>query len=300
MKTSYCFAVRLVVLGAALLPHATAWAWGNEGHEIIGQIATHFLQPTVRAKIDAMLAADTSTLTAHDFVSETTWADRFRDSDRNTTKVHYLETRQWHFVDIELANGNVDTACFNHPSIPAGTPVSSGPTADCSVDKIDEFVAELRSSNTSAAEKLLALKFVMHFVGDLHQPLHAADNHDAGGNAEQVSAVGLGSGTLHGFWDTQFVQRLGADPIAVGDELAAKITTAHVTQWSIGTSTDWALESFGVARTEVYANLPKPSAKGVYALPASYVAASGPIVTLQLSRAGVRLARVLNDALAGQ
>jgi hypothetical protein len=136
---------------------------------------------------------------------------------------------------------------------------SSGPAANCSVDKIDEFVAELRAPATSASEKLLALKFLMHFVGDLHQPLHSADNDDAGGNAEQVTAADLGSGTLHGFWDTQFVQRLGSDPIAIGDELAAKITAAHVTQWSTGTATDWAQVSFGIAKTEVYANLPKPA-----------------------------------------
>jgi hypothetical protein len=232
-------------------------------------------------------------------VSETTWADRFRDSDRNTTKVHYLETRQWHFVDIELSDGNVDAACSNHPPIPAGTLASSGPAADCSVDKIDEFVAELQSASTPAGEKLLALKFLMHFVGDLHQPLHSADNHDAGGNAEHVSAAGLGTGTLHGFWDTQFVRRLGSDPLAVGDALALKITAADVVTWSAGTATTWATESFAGAKTEVYGTLPKPNAKGVYALPASYVTATKAIVTLHLSRAGVRLAHVLNKALAG-
>ena len=244
-----------------------------------------------------MLAADTNTLTAQDFVSESMWADRYRDSDRNGAKVNYLRTRQWHFTDIELADGNIDLACFNHPPVATGTPASLGPPTDCSIDKINEFAAELRSPTTLAGEKLVALKFLIHFVGDLHQPLHSADNHDAGGNAETVSAAGLGSGLLNGFWDRQLTQRLGTDPIAVGDALATTITKAQVATWSTSAPTDWALESCELAKIKVYGTLPKPNAAGVYVLPASYVTASQGIVTLQLSRAGVRLARVLNDAL---
>lgn len=275
-----------------------ARAWGNEGHEIVGEVATHFLQPTVRQRVMAMLAADTDPLTAHDFVSETTWADRYRDADRDSTRIHYLQTHQWHFVDTELADADIDKACFGHPSLPTGTPASGGVAADCAVDKIDAFAAELQSPATTAAERLVALKFLMHFVGDIHQPLHSSDAHDSGGNAKKVAAAGLGSGTLHGFWDTQFVVKLGSDPIAVGDALAAKITVAQVATWSSGTPASWSKEAFLVAKTQVYGKLPKPAGSGTYALPAAYVKASTPVVSLQLSRAGVRLATVLNRALA--
>jgi len=283
--------------GLSVLP-APCLAWGDEGHEIVGQIATHYLLPAVRQRVFALLAADPDKLTAHDFVSETTWADRFRDSDRHSTKIHYDQTHLWHFVDIELADANLDAACFSHPPLPSGTVASLGPAQDCVVDKIDEFAAELRSPQTTPAERLVALKFVMHFVGDLHQPLHASDSRDAGGNAKKVKAAGLGSGSLHGFWDTQFVRRLGTDPIAAGDALAAVITPTQVAQWSQGSSADWARESFGIARTSVYGALPKPGTNGVYALSGTYVAASKPIVSTQLSRAGVRLATVLNAALS--
>jgi hypothetical protein len=295
--TRHARALRLLTFIVACTLTGSAFAWGNEGHETVGEIATHFLEPVVRQKVMAMLAADTDKLTAHDFVSETTWADRFRDSDRGGTQVHYLATRNWHFVDTELSDANIDTACFGHPAIPAGKVASLGPANDCVVDKINEFATELKSNATSKSERLVALKFLLHFVGDLHQPLHASDAHDAGGNAKNVSAAGLGSGTLHGFWDTQFVAQLGADPIALGDALAAKITTANVTTWSAGTPTDWAHESFAIAKTSVYGKLPKPGSNGKYVLPASYVSASKAIVTLQLQRAGVRLASVLNKAL---
>ncbi len=281
------------IVAAFTLPLAPARAWGPEGHEIVGEIAMHFLQPAAKARALAMLAADTTSLTAHDFRSETTWADAFRDA----TKANAAATAPWHFTDLEIDGPDVAAACFGRPAIPPGTPASAGPANDCAIDKIDEFASELASPSTPAAERLLALKFVMHFVGDLHQPLHSSDDHDRGGNDKKVTATGIGSGVLHGFWDTQFVRRLGDDPVAVGDALAKKITAADVTAWSTGTSSDWAMEAFVIARDQVYGKLPKPTASGTFVLPASTVAASRAIVTLQLSRAGVRLAHVLNTAL---
>ncbi len=296
MSLEHALVAALACIGVAA-PWSSARAWGDEGHEIVGEIATHFLTPTARTKAFALLAADQDPLTAHDFVHETTWADHFRDSDRDTTKVHYLQTHLWHFVDIEIADGDVDRACYGHPALPPATVASLGPASDCAIDKIAEFEAELASPRTSASERLLALKFLLHFVGDIHQPLHASDDHDAGGNLKSVTAAGLGSGTLHGFFDTPFVQRLGADPVAVGDALARRITAADVAAWSSGTPTQWAVESFGIAKARIYAKLPAPT-NGTYALPAAFVAAAQGIVTGQLSRAGVRLAAVLNAALA--
>src|SRR6185437_15800889 len=92
------------ILGAALamtfaLPPASLFAWGDDGHEIIGVIAYARLAPAVKKKVDALLATDRDTLTAADFVSRTVWADKYRDSDRQTTKKRYEGTREWHFVD---------------------------------------------------------------------------------------------------------------------------------------------------------------------------------------------------------
>jgi hypothetical protein len=75
-----------------------------------------------------MLAADPDDLTTHDIASEATWADRYRDSDRNGSRQHYEQTWRWHFVNVELGDPNLDTACFGHLPLPAGTVASNGPS----------------------------------------------------------------------------------------------------------------------------------------------------------------------------
>jgi hypothetical protein len=92
--------VLLVVATTAPCP---ALAWGDEGYEIIALIAGHYLDPAARTKLAMLLAADTDTLTGHDIASEATWADKYQDSDRDTTRIRYEGTRLWHFVDIEVA-----------------------------------------------------------------------------------------------------------------------------------------------------------------------------------------------------
>jgi hypothetical protein len=271
-----------------------AAAWGDEGHEIIALVAERFLDPAVREKIAAMLAADTDNLTAHDLASETTWADRYRDSDRNGSRQHYEQTRDWHFVDVELGDPSLDRACFGHPPLPAGTVASNGPARACVVDKIEQFTAELADPRTDPEERLVALKFVFHLVGDLHQPLHAADDHDAGGNRKRVTADGFRPGNLHHFWDTEWVRRLGDDPRQIATALTAAISDEQRQIWSRGTVSDWVMESFGVAHKDAYGLLPEPTTRGVYVLDARYVDAAVQDVRFQLSRAGVRLAVILN------
>jgi hypothetical protein len=170
-----------ILLCVALTSPHPAAAWGDEGHKVIALIAEHYLDPAVRANVTGLLTADTDTLTGHDIASEATWADKYRDSDRDTTKIGYEATWRWHFVDIELAQPDLASACSGHPPLPPGVPASKGPPRACVVDKIDQFAAEFGSPTTSASEQLLAVKFLLHFVGDLHQPLHAADDRDAGG-----------------------------------------------------------------------------------------------------------------------
>jgi len=211
------------LLGSALLTKQAA-AWGNEGHQIIADIAEQYLEPVALASLRAILDEDHDGLTANDIADEAMWADRYPDLDRNGSRERYERTRHWHFVDIELDRPNLDLACFGHPRLPAGVPASSGPAEACIVDKIDQFAAELGNSGTDPEERLVALKFVLHLVGDVHQPLHTADDHDAGGNGRQVRAGGLGSGKLHHFWDIEFVERLGPSPAETAARLIAGIS----------------------------------------------------------------------------
>jgi hypothetical protein len=291
-------AVLGVIVSLCSVPTAV-YAWGDEGHEVVGLIAMHYLTPAVKKKVNAILAADTTKLTPNKSIDvEATWADKFRDSDRNTTKVHYNETHNWHYVDLEISAPDLKSACFGEPTL-NGASASAGPANDCIVDKIDEFTTELKDPATTDQERLYALQFLLHFVGDIHQPLHSSDNNDEGGNAESVKATGVkpASGNLHGFWDTQFVTAQGTSKTAIANKLIAKISAAESTKWAAGTAADWAQEAFASAKVNAWGPLPTPTSAHRYTLPASYVKNAEGTVATQLSKAGVRLAFVLNNAL---
>lgn len=167
------------------------------------------------------------------------------------------------------------------------------------MDKIDELTAELHDGATNDQERLYALQFILHFVGDVHQPLHASDEHDQGGNTEMVTAPGLSwtGGNLHAFWDTQLVTLQGKGKTAIARKLIAQITPAQRTTWSAGSAIDWAKESSASAEVDGYGRLPTPTSPHHYTLPKSYVTNAKAVVAEQLSKAGVRLAFVLNTAL---
>lgn len=274
-----------------------ALAWGDEGHEVIGLIAKQYLDAGVLSKIKGLLAADGSHLTLKDIANEATWADKYRDSDRNSTRKRYEKTHDWHFVDLELGSADLTSACFGRPPLPAGTKASNGPAHDCVVDKIEEFSAELGDPATTVLERRRALQFLLHFVGDVHQPLHASDDHDQGGNLKLVSGGGIPAGNLHHDWDTEFVKKLGPDAPAIAQTLVGAISDADRSHWSSGTADDWARESYTVGRRHAFGKLPPPDSAGHYILTPAYVDDATQIVAQQLSKAGVRLAFVLNQAL---
>jgi len=291
-KSTICSGTILGAFALTLMAPHPALAWGNEGHEVVALIAQAHLDPPVKKRVSALLAADTSDLTAHDIASEATWADEYRN--RNIDNSRAL-TSNWHFVDIEIDGPNIDQACFGHPE--PDHPASTGPAKDCVVDKIQKFADELANPDTDPEEQVVALKFLLHFVGDLHQPLHAADDHDRGGNDKKVSAAGQASGNLHHYWDDVFVQRLGPNAKSIASDLIGHISDDQVRQWSQGTASDWAMESFKVAKDDAYGQLPEPNSKHVYRLSDDYIAMATQDTAMQLSKGGVRLAFVLNQAL---
>jgi hypothetical protein len=273
-------------------------AWGDEGHEVVGLIAEHFLEPEVERRVTALLATDTSGLTVDTSIaSETTWADRFRDSDRASTQVRYRGTRNWHFVDLELAGADLDAACAHAPPLAPSSLASEGPAEDCVVHKIEEFRRELAGPTTTAPERLRALQFLLHLVADVHQPLHAADDHDRGGNAKRIEDPEGAHGTLHYYWDTGLVRHLGSDPERVAAALIAQLSAADYARYGGGTAALWAMESYAVAREYAYGALPPALADGRFPLSEAYVASGTEVVRRQLERAGLRLAGLLNAAL---
>ena len=148
---------------------------------------------------------------------------------------------------------------------------------------------------------MIALKFLLHLVGDVHQPLHAADQHDRGGNDTKVlfgrHVVGQ---PLHAFWDTDVVNRLGSAPTTVARSLDQKFGS-RCDAWMSGGPADWAQDTFEVAKDTAYrlgqATTKDRNGAMVYRLSTDYelkaVAAAGE----QLEKAGCRLAFALAEAL---
>ena len=293
--------MKMIIAGSLALGLATniaqprtALAWGDDGHKVVALIAHSFLEADVLKRVNALLAADTDASTPHDIASAATWADKYRDSKTNGAR---QKTRQWHFIDIELTAPDLDQACFNHPALPPGTVASNGPADDCVVDKIEEFAAELANPATDLEEQIVALKFLLHFVGDVHQPLHASDDHDRGGNNKKVAASWIKAGNLHHYWDTEFVALLETDAKSIASDLIGHISKDQQKQWQAGSPSDWAKDSFQIAKADTYGLLSEPSSGGSYGLSEKYVKTATADVALQLSKAGVRLAFLLNNAL---
>ncbi len=312
------FCLRLLAplaLAAACLSSSPALAWGNDGHRIIALIARHYIDkdPVLAGKIDALLAGPTDpALQIPGFAEYGTWADRYRAS----SEARGRKSEMWHYIDIDTVKGDPAAACFNNPALPPGVLASEGPREDCIVGKINQFMAELRDPSLPAEERKLALLFLLHFVGDIHQPLHAAErNGDAGGNAVTVVIGDNPNGTsLHSYWDTGVLARFGGPPEYLAKVLIDGISEAEIKSWTLGAPKDralnWALESFATANQSTYGALPAttrkclvtqrdapPAERDCYPLGPDYENQAGGKAAQRLQMAGVRLAALLADAL---
>jgi len=280
-----------ILFFAFALASAPVQAWGDLGHRVTALIAYRHLTPKARTALDALLRSDGDTLTTQDFAGRATWADKYRSTHR--------ETAAWHFVDVEIDHPDLAEACFEFPALGVGQPASAGPARDCVVNKIDEFAAELASPATAPAERLLALKFLIHFIGDVHQPLHAADHHDRGGNCIGLALPHGQAANLHGYWDVDVVEALGRSAEQIADRLDARAPHPRQENWAKGTARDWAMESFELGRRDVYALTSRPTCArfGSVALSPEYAARAQEDAATQLLKAGIRMAAVLNGAL---
>jgi hypothetical protein len=254
------------------LPSA-AWAWGSEGHRVVALIAAGRLTPAARVALSGLLGGDVR----RRMVEESTWADEIRPDRR--------EIGPWHYVNIEISTHGYD-------------PESNCRGGDCIVAQVDKDERVLADNHLAKAVRAEALRFLIHFVGDLHQPLHCADNHDRGGNDVRV-LVGGEKTNLHAVWDTNVVAALGPNPDQVAAVLGAQITVAEGKAWVRGSSAAWANESFGIAKRAIYSALAGQGGTAVpIILPRDYAAQERSVAAVQLEKAGVRLAAVLNSALA--
>jgi hypothetical protein len=266
------FAQALLTFSIFIVSPIKTYAWGYDCHRIIAEIAEQFLEPETAHQIRDLLAIENTTTLA----DVSTWADEIR--------TQHPETAPWHFVNIPIVP-------------PAGTvkgydATRDCPTGDCLVAKIEQFEVVLANRQTPEPQRLEALKYLVHFVGDLHQPLHVSNNQDRGGNNVAVTFRGL-STNLHAVWDTEILRSaLGPDDRSYALKLAQTITTVEIESWSKGDPVTWANEGNEIAARVIYGDLPH-----VGTLPENYEARALPIVDEQLRRAGVRLAAVLKSSL---
>lgn len=258
------------VLLMLLLPSVTR-AWGGDGHQIVCLIAEDRLTPAAKAGIHELLGKDVNISDAE----IANWADQVRRERP--------ETAPWHYVDIPF-----DAQSFDEKR--------DGRHGNNVIDKISDFEAVLKDSKTSKNDRAEALKFLVHFVGDIHQPLHCAErNKDKGGNTRLVFFLDQPKAmNLHQVWDTAILlHRKGNTRIAAyADKLGTEITQDQAAEWAKGTPTDWANESHALAVKVVYVGVPAdgPPPK----LDENYVETAGSVVDRQLERGGVRLATILN------
>jgi len=167
------------------------------------------------------------------------------------------------------------------------------PNGDCVIGKTAHFLASLRDPKAEQPAKAEALEYVVHFVGDMHQPLHGEDNGDRGGNGRQVVFEGH-SDNLHSVWDTGLLERVNRVAEALAADLESRITPQDRAEWTKGTIEDWVLEGHRLAQSVAYGDL---DSENPAVIGPAYQRQADPVIELQLEKAGVRLAYLLNAGL---
>ena len=244
---------------------APAFAWAPLGHQVVAAIAARHLTQAARSQVSALLGGEAGAM----MVLDSSWADEIR-SDRP-------ETAPWHYVNIELGSGG-----YNAPR--------DCPGGDCVVAQINRDAAILTDGHASRTAKVEALRFLIHLIGDVHQPLHAADRHDKGGNDIKLRWHSKRL-SLHQVWDQDVVTVLGQDSDRIAAASDAALSPQQKQQMSGGAPADWANESFALAGQEIYAPLPQG---GRIRLSDDYMVRESGVARLQLAKAGLRLAALLN------
>jgi hypothetical protein len=264
---------RLLAVLTLVLLSSEAHAWGDVGHKIICEIAIRLAQPRTQDEIQKLIATDTKYKTFADSCI-------FADHPRQRAEEHYI----------------------NLPRDSKGLTSDKCPEANaCVLTAILRDFRLLSSRAETDVNRLVALKFLGHWVGDIHQPLHVSFSDDRGGNNIKVN--GQCSGNLHATWDTCLVLYAVEPDIseAVAD-LIQIVTPDLKTKWIASEPRDWANESFAISESvktgycEMHESSCDPSSQAL--IGPEYLEANAPIVTEQLQKAGVRLAHLLDLAFA--
>jgi hypothetical protein len=266
----YCSLLAMLVF--TLLGGGEARAWGDLGHNVICEIAFRLVQPGTRAAINRLMEFDSEFKTFSDSCV-------YPDHPRIRAAEHFI----------------------NLPRDSKGLTSNDCPMADvCVLTAILHDFRILRAKDQTDANKLVALKSLGHWVGDIHQPLHVSFVDDRGGNTIRTS--GQCPGNLHEVWDNCLVlYAVGPDVSEAATDLLASITPKMKAQWNASFPRDWANESFAIAEAAgtMYCGMHGPSCDITTSdlnITDQYLDANEPVVKQQLEKAGVRLAGLLDAA----
>jgi hypothetical protein len=259
---SYAFAL-LFPLALPRQPLNERARWWDLGHRIVARIAEQRLTPHTREAVRQILEGQT-------LADASVWADNIRQYRHDADPLHY--------VNIPLSDKTYD-------------PERHCPKGRCIVAAIAADKRVLSNPASSPVDRAEALRFLVHFMGDLHQPLHVADNHDRGGNQRTVYLDG-DSTNLHKVWDGELLEHEGLTEPDYLQVLRREMDTMNLAALERGTVVDWAMEGHRIAVERAY-HLPRNGRIGE-----AYIQANRPLIDHALIAAGVRLAKVLNEVLA--
>ncbi len=259
--------VTAIALSAIILMPGSGWSWGRIGHEVSSRMAEERLAPAALAVVRMLLGPGVSLAEA------STWADSQREVPNSGP---------WHYVNVPISE-----PLYDPKSCQAG---------GCVASKIEDFKRVLLDPKAGKIEKQRALKFLIHFIQDLHQPLHIGDTGSRGGNLIQVRFFDAGS-NLHRVWDSQIIEHHSQNEGVWLWELNGLANPKKAVEWSKGNPEDWATESLADAklayRTPGGDALLRSGAK----LGDDYCIFALPIIQRQLAKSGVRVAATLNAIL---
>jgi hypothetical protein len=253
-------------------------SWSLGGHEIVCEIAFQRLTDEARAMLFAIREHDPQP--SETFYRSCGWPDSSRYEDHKATY-------EYHFMNVVVPDADelvMQRDCANYDCVQLAIVRYARYTA---IEPGDSESLQIRRAN--------ALKFVGHFVGDLHQPVHVGYAHDRGANDVYVDFYDEQDQRLHAVWDFHIPNRMGLydDPIATARRLAAEITDADAVVWESFDVVGWSRESYEIVKELVY-EIPPDGRIGD-----EYFDRAAPIVERRFKQAGVRLAYLLNHAASG-
>ena len=281
---------RNLILAILLLP-LPAFGWGKEGHEIVAHIAYLHLNAGTRIKVNQLLGASPGTVGPESMEQASVWADEIRGATQmpvhifSNLNIHNASgTAELHFADVSGDRFNPQTDADHGKSVVSG------------IQRCEEV---LRNPQSSPADKQDALKFLIHFVGDAHQPLHAGHKADRGGNDIEITqflrrhpSKGF---NLHAVWDNLLIQADDRDPARYAEKIDAKwVRTYRDVSWDDLDPIHWVDESHQLAVKYAYLDTHGKRIPNRGVIGAEYVERSTPVVESQLMKAGYRLATLLN------